>query len=125
MSSFKWLIILRLPPPQTYSQGFVRNIIPHCWIEKSSLPGLEHSMTRLVRSCFWLGLLIYVGSFWLIAVAGPGVWTLRPPSIVVWVIKAFIISLNYLHHSHITTFFGDLTPMHVSGMLNGWINPVF
>ena len=82
-------------------------------------------MTGLGRSCFWLGLLIYVGSFWLTAVAGPGVWTLRPPSIAIWVIKAFIISLNYLHQSHIETFLGDLTPMNVSGMLNGWINPVF
>src|SRR5213078_2424220 len=82
-------------------------------------------MTGLGRSCFWLGLLIYVGSFWLTAVAGPGVWTLRPPSIAIWVIKAFIISLNYLHQSHVETFLGDLTPMNVSGMLNGWINPVF
>ena len=33
--------------------------------------------------------------------------------------------LIYLHQSRIETFLGDSTVMNVSGMLNGWINPVF
>jgi hypothetical protein len=42
-----------------------------------------------------------------------------------WVIDAFLAPLIYLHQYRIETFLGDLTLMNVSGMLNGWINPVF
>jgi hypothetical protein len=40
-----------------------------------------------------------------------------------WVINAFLIPLSYQYG--IESFLGDLTVMNVSGMLNGWINPVF
>ena len=81
--------------------------------------------TLFVRFFFWTGFLLYVVSFWLTAVGGPGVWTVRPPSMATWVTEAFLSPLIYLHQYRIETFLGDLTVMNVSGMLNGWINPVF
>jgi hypothetical protein len=59
------------------------------------------------------------------AVGGPGVWTTRPPSMAAWIIDAFLSPLIYLHQSRIEAFLGDLTVKYVSGILNGWINPLF
>src|SRR3981081_2092599 len=69
--------------------------------------------TKLGRLCFCLGLLIYVASFWLTAVGGPGVWTLRPPSMATWIIEAFFSPLIHLHQSRIETFLEDLTVQYV------------
>jgi len=83
------------------------------------------SMTKLGRLCFWLGLLIYIGSFWLTAVAGPGVWTLRPPSIADLAIDSLLIFLFHIHQYSFGTILEDLTLKYVSFASVGWINPIF
>ena len=42
-----------------------------------------------------------------------------------WVIDAFLSPLIYLHQYRVETFLGDLSFKYMSGILNGWINPVF
>jgi hypothetical protein len=42
-----------------------------------------------------------------------------------WVIDAFSFPLICVHQYDIGTFLGDLTVKNVSGLLNGWVNPVF
>ncbi len=94
--------------------------------------GLEYSSTgassmtnRLGRLCFWVGFLIYVASFWLTAVSGPGVDTIKPPSLASLAIEALIIPLFYSHQYNFGVFLDDLTFKNVSFFSVGWINPIF
>ncbi len=83
-------------------------------------------MTNVLgRLCYWLGFLIYVVSFWLTAVGGPGVWTTRPPSMATWAIDALLIPLFYSHQYSFGVLLEDLTFRNVSFFSVGWINPIF
>ncbi len=82
-------------------------------------------MTKLERLCFGVGLLIYVASFWLTAIVGPGVGTIKPPSIADLAIDSLLIFLFHIHQYSFETILEDLTLKYVSFASVGWINPIF
>jgi hypothetical protein len=82
-------------------------------------------MTKLGRLCFSVGLLIYVASFWLTAIAGPGVGTPKPPSLALLAIYSLIVPLSYIHQYSFGSLLEDLTIKNVSFISVGWINPIF
>jgi hypothetical protein len=81
-------------------------------------------MTNLGRMCFAVGLLIYVASFWLTAIVGPGVGTLRPPSVASLALNSLLIPLSYIQLYSFGVFLEDLTIKNVSFASVGWINPI-
>jgi hypothetical protein len=82
-------------------------------------------MTKFGRLCFSVGLLIYVASFWLTAIVGPGVGTLKPPSIASLAIDSLLIPMIHIHQYSFGVFLEDLTLKNVSFASVGWINPIF
>jgi hypothetical protein len=77
------------------------------------------------RLCFWLGFLIYVASFWLTAIVGPGVFTPKPPSVATLVIESLLIPLSYVRQYSLSVLLEDLAFKNVSFASVGWINPIF
>ena len=82
-------------------------------------------MTKLGRLCFFAGLLIYVASLWLAAIVGPGVGTVKPPSVASLAIDSLLVPTFYIHQYSFGVFLEDLTLKNVSFSSVGWINPIF
>jgi hypothetical protein len=83
-------------------------------------------MTKgLGRLCFWVGFLIYAASFWLTAIVGPAVGTIKPPSMADLAIDSLLIPLFHIHQYNFGTTLEDLTLKYASFASVGWINPIF